>query len=61
MAKKNEPITTWELNYGWDWHWFAIGAVCDIKGKFYMFHLGFFHFMYCQVTKYLVKPKRKKK
>lgn len=62
MAKKNEPITTWESEWHWDWYWFAIGGLCDFKGKFYMIHLGFFHFMRCRVTKYVVeKTKRKKK
>lgn len=62
MAKKIEPITTWEANYGFDWHWFALGGLYDIKGKYYMIHLGFFHLVICRVTKYVVaKPKSKKK
>lgn len=61
MAKKNESITTWETSLNWDWQYFAIGGLCDIKGKFYLIHLGFIHFMRYRVTKYLVGPKRKKK
>jgi hypothetical protein len=62
MAKKNEPITTWQTSWTWDWHWFSVGVACDIKSKFYMVQLGFLHFMCCRVTKYLIgTPKRKKK
>ena len=47
MAKKNEPIIIWESKWQWDWQWFAIGALCDVKGKFYMVHLGFLHYQKC--------------
>lgn len=60
MAKKYKPVTTWEADYGLDWHWFALGGLCDIKGRFYMLHLGFFHVVICRVTKYVEdKPAKK--
>lgn len=60
MAKKNEPIITWESKWQWDWQWFAIGALCDVKGKFYMVHLGFLHYQKCLVKMYPVKKGIKK-